>query len=272
MNHHLRISCLLAFMLLACSLPAQTPSTASKSRLAEILRLPALQPADWKDLFALAGSGDPEAQYWLGSIYSAGRLLPLDKQKAAYWFQKSADQGYARAEFLLCGSRAGHDELASERCLWAAAENGVPEAQFWLGVAFDQHLWFGVTDEAAALKWFREAAEGGNADAQAELCKRYQTGEGVPVDFTRAAGWCRRAAEHVPDLGGASQGRNNLGILYEIGEGVPQDFVQAYKWLSLAGVKENLARIEQDMTPEQISAGLKLAAEWKNQHPDPAIY
>jgi TPR repeat protein len=272
MKHRVLVPSLLFVLFVASFLPAQTAPLSSNTRLAEILRLPVLRPGDWQTLFSMAESGDPEAQYWLGRIYDAGRLLPLDKQKSAYWYQKSAEQGYAPAEYWVCGKRANQDELEYERCMWRAAEKGVPEAQLWLGVAFDQHLWFGVTDEQESLKWFRKAAEQGNPDAEATLGMRYELGDGVEQDYAKAAYWFRRAAEHVPDLGGAGQGRNNLGILSADGNGVPKDYVQAYMWFSLADTEENIVYIRDEMTPEQISRAQQLAAEWKVEHPDPAIY
>ena len=262
----------LLVLFIASFLPAQTAPPSPDTRLAEILRLPALQPDDWQALFSMAESGDPEAQYWLGRIYEAGRLLPLDKQKSAYWYQKSAEQGYAPAEYWVCMDRAYLNPIELDRCMWRAAEKGVPEAQFWLGVAFDQHLWFGVTDEQEALKWFRKAAEQGNPDAEDTLGVHFEVGEGVEQDCAKAAYWFRRAAEHVPDLGGAGQGRNNLGILYADGDGVPKDSVQAYMWFSLAGSNDNIVYTQHEMTPDQISRAQKLAADWKLQHPDPAIY
>jgi hypothetical protein len=118
--------------------------------------------------------------------------------------------------------------------MWRAAENGVPEAQFWLGVAFEQNLWFGVTEQQEALKWYKRAAERELPDAENELGVRYQDGDGVEQNYVQAAYWFRKAAEHVPDLGGAGQGRNNLGNLYVQGHGVLKDYVQAYMWFSLA--------------------------------------
>jgi uncharacterized protein len=270
MHHRTLVPPLLLLFLFVC-LPAQTSPVSSNPRLAEILRLPALQSSDWQALFSLAESGDPEAQYWLGRTYRIGRVLPQDQQKSLFWLQKSADQGYAPSQYELCAQRTMSDSSENERCLWHAAEAGIPEAQFWLGMFLGNNR-FGVTDKVASLQWFRKAAEGGNADADAELCMDYQIGEELPVDFAQAAYWCRLAAEHVPDLGGAGAGRNNLGILYEIGEGVPQDYVQAYMWLSLAHVKENIAEIEPKMTAEEISRGKQLAADWLKHHPDPAIY
>ena len=262
---------LISALFFAYFLPAQTSPRSSSTRLAAILRSPALQPDDWQALFTMAESGDPEAQYWLARIYGAGTLLPLDPQKSAYWYQKSADQGYAPAEYWVCRKRANQDSLENERCMWRSAEKGVPEAQFLLGVAFQDH-WFGVTDKTEALKWFRKAAEQGNVDAEATLGTDYEWGEEVEQDYVKAAYWYRRAAEHVPNLGGAGQGRNDLGILYADGDGVPKDCVQAYMWFSLAGNDRNIAWIQHKMTPEQISKAENLAANWKLQHPDPAIY
>jgi TPR repeat protein len=272
MKYRASVLSLLSVLVVVFFFPVQTAPLSANTRLAEILRLPALEADDWQALFAIAKSGDPEAQYSLGRIYEAGRLLPLDKEKSAYWYQKSADRGYAPAEYWVCGKRANQDALENDRCMWRAAEKGVPEAQFWLGVAFDQHLWFGVTDEQEALKWFRKAAEQGNPDAEATLGVHYEVGEGIGQDYGKAADWFRRAAEHMPDLGGAGQGRNNLGILYADGDGVPKDYVRAYMWFFLAGSDTNIAWIQHTMTAEQISNAQQLAADWKLQHPDPAVY
>ena len=272
MKHRALVPWLLFVLFVAAFLPAQAAPLSTKTRLAEILRLPALQPGDWQALFSMAESGDREAQYWLGRIYDAGRLLPLDKQKSASWYQKSAEQGYAPAEYSVCQLQANQEPIASERCMWRAAEKGVPEAQFWLGVAFEQNLWFGVTDKQEAIKWYRRAAKGDLPDAENELGVRYQDGDGVEQNYVQAAHWFRKAAEHVPNLGGAGQGRNNLGNLYAEGNGAPKDYVQAYMWFSLAGTDRSIAWIQREMTPEQISKAQQLAANWRVQHPDPAIY
>src|SRR5258708_36593413 len=87
------------------------------------------------------------------------------------------------------------------------------ETQFWLGVGYEQN-WFGTVDIEEAIKWYRKAAEGGDPDAQVELGQKYEDGEGVEQDYKLAAECYRKGAEHVPNLGGAGQGRNRLGLLY----------------------------------------------------------
>ena len=119
---------------------------------------------------------------------------------------------------------------------------------------------------------FKQAAEHGNTDAQVELGRHYEDGQGVEQNYALAAHWYRRAAEHVPNLGGAGQGRNNLGNLYMTGLGVSKDYVQAYMWFSLAGVDENIADVQRKMTPAQILQARQFVDDWKKQHPDPAIY
>jgi TPR repeat protein len=39
----------------------------------------------------------------------------------------------------------------------------------------------------------------------------YEDGEGVKQSYALAAKWYRKAAEHVPDLGGAGQGSAPIG-------------------------------------------------------------
>jgi hypothetical protein len=68
----------------------------------------------------------------------------------------------------------------------------------------------------------------------------YEDGEGVQQNYVMAAKWYRKAAERVPDFGGARQGRNNLGLLYLNGLGVPKDLVHAYTWFSWTGSQTNL--------------------------------
>jgi uncharacterized protein len=262
----------LLFILLASSIltAEQTPDS-TNGRLATILHLPVLTSHDWQVLFSEAESGNPEAEYWLGRIYDAGRLLPKDAEKSLHWFKKSAEQNYAPAEYFLCLMHAYPEKQEGERCMWRAAENGVPEAQFWIGVAYDQQL-FGIDDKQEAFKWFKRAAERGHVDAEAALGRCYEVGDGVEQDYALAAHWYRKAAEHVPNLGGAGQGRNNLGNLYMEGLGVPKDYVQAYMWFSLAGVDESIAYAAGKMTPAQILQAQQLTDEWTKQHPEPAIY
>ncbi len=49
-------------------------------------------------------------------------------------------------------------------------------------------------DYSEGLKWFRKAAEQGDADAQLGLAAMYSQGKGVPEDDDEAIKWLRKAA------------------------------------------------------------------------------
>ena len=72
-------------------------------------------------------------------------------------------------------------------------------------------------------------AERGDPVAQAYLGFMFETGRGVPQNFSEAAMWYRRAAEQ-----GNGAAQYSLGLLYDKGYGVPRDQVEAHRWLNLA--------------------------------------
>lgn len=156
---------------------------------------------------------------------------------------------------------------ADQKALLAKAQHGDKGAQFWLGAGYEQG-WFGKTDFQEALKWLRRAAKQGDPDAQNALGQMYENGEGVTQNYAQAAKHYREAAQHVPDFGGAGQGRNNLGLLYMAGLGVPKDYVQAYMWFRLTNFATNLSYAKAQMTPAQVLEAERMAAEWKTRHPE----
>src|SRR5262249_53610730 len=52
-------------------------------------------------LQTMAAAGDADAQYLLATFYLNGLVGPRDAGKARTWFEKSANQGNARAAFSL---------------------------------------------------------------------------------------------------------------------------------------------------------------------------
>jgi TPR repeat protein len=78
--------------------------------------------------------------------------------------------------------------------------------------------------EDAVLDLWRNAVAG-YPDAQNEVSELLFIGGVVPQDSTRAAYWCRQAADQ-----GDAFAQCSVGILYEHGDGVPQDYAEAMKW------------------------------------------
>jgi len=247
----------------ARSLAQQNPDP-KQANLIAYAHFKALTPAELNQLLSKAQSGDAEAQYWVGILYTEGKV-PKNLKEGGRWLLKSAEQGYAPAQCAYgLMSRLGNPSVG-ERWMLRAAEQGDTEAQFWLGVAYEQN-WFGTVDIEEAIKWYRKASEGGNPDAQVALGQKYEDGEGVEQNYKLASECYRKAAEHVPNLGGAGQGRNRLGLLYMQGLGVPQDYVQAYFWFSLDGAEGNAAAARGHLMPAQIRGVERLINQWKQQH------
>ena len=82
-------------------------------------------------------------------------------------------------------------------------------------------------DPAEAVRWYRKAAEQGDAQAQNDLGRCYATGTGVPQDAVEAVAWYRKAAEQ-----GNAEGQFNLAICYRDGTGVAKDPAEAVKMVS----------------------------------------
>ena len=85
---------------------------------------------------------------------------------------------------------------------------------------------------AANVPDFREtlqAAERGDAHAQALLGSMYANGRGVHQDDAEAVRWYRQAAEQ-----GYAQAQALLGVMYAEGRGVHQDLALAQEWFGKA--------------------------------------
>ena len=77
-------------------------------------------------------------------------------------------------------------------------------------------------DEAEAVRWYRRAADAGDATAQNNLGIMYLDGRGVARDEGAALRWFRRSADQR--YAGAEV---NLGRLYAAGRGVTRDDAEA---------------------------------------------
>ncbi|PIE46864.1 MAG: hypothetical protein CSA42_06220 [Gammaproteobacteria bacterium] len=154
-----------------------------------------------------AERGDAEAQYLLGLAYHDYSLdYEHSDRKAVEWFAKSANQGYANAQFYL-GVMYGSGVIGS-------------------GV---------YPDYAKEAEWLIKAANQGHGQAQVNLSKMYFRGEGVEQDNVKALEWLTKAANE-----GYAQAQIDLAGLYYSGEyGVEQNTVKAVEWLIKAANQDN---------------------------------
>jgi hypothetical protein len=132
-----------------------------------------------------------------------------------------APQSHARNRNTQAKSLAG---------LRTLADQGDPEAQYQLGVRYDEGESV-PKDDAQAVQWFERAADQGQVDAQAHLGAYYWAGRGVPEDLSKAYMWSMIAL-----AGGDDNSKSRL---------------------------EGLAS---QMTRAQVSAARQQAEEWIHTH------
>src|SRR6185295_3269089 len=112
-----------------------------------------------------------------------------------------------------------------------------------------------------------ERAQKGDAEAQFDLAKNYETGRiGLPRDLAKAKHWYLEAASRAEPFAEAS-----LGILFNFGKGVERDYFEAYMWYERAAshltgadrdsVIELQDRITGKLTPDQIQKAKRIAKE-----------
>jgi len=146
-----------------------------------------------------AERGSVKQQLELGSAYFAGRGVPQDEKRAAYWFEK-------------------------------AANAGDPGAQAQIGYFYEAGI--GVSrDPAKAARWFERAVAGGLISAKVNLGVAYLLGEGVKQDTSMAQDLFRRAFAQ-----GNGMAACYLGEMYSLGTGVERDEAAGERWYE-AGVK-----------------------------------
>jgi hypothetical protein len=162
-------------------------------------------------------------------MYYHGLGVPLDYTEALRWERKSADQGYAKAEYgvgFMYFHGKGVPQDYTEALHWyrKAADQGYVYAQGELGYMYETGK--GVPqDYSEALLWYHKAADQGDAFSQNELGYMYYYGKGVQEDNAESARWYRKAAEQ-----GYAKAESGIGFMLWYGYGVQQDRAEAKRW------------------------------------------
>lgn len=124
----------------------------------------------------------PEQQALLAYSYSEGvNGLEQDFRKSFYWYEKSANSGYAPAQYKLAmlyakGQGAKIDENKFYYWIEQSAKNGDSKGQFVMSMLLQNN------DEQKAHYWLVKSFEQGNPVAQYEVGISYCKGEKVPLD------------------------------------------------------------------------------------------
>ena len=140
-----------------------------------------------------AFQGNAASQCETGDYYAEKESDHLDYKEAAKWYSLSARKGYERASFEL-------------------------------GKLYDQNPSEIAGAKDKAVKIYTEMAEKGLPTAQCILGMKYWFGDGVEVDYKKAAGWLKKAAAQKHDAA-----IRNLGDLYA----AISDSENAYRWYKI---------------------------------------
>jgi len=117
-----------------------------------------------RNIFSLAEQGEPEAQYRVSLKYLYGIGVPRNREKAKDWCEKSAEQGFAPAQYKLA-FLANKSIKIEKEWLLKAAEQGFLPAQYKLGDYYERDKKNGEM----ARFWYNKACENGLRDG----CYRY---------------------------------------------------------------------------------------------------
>ena len=188
----------------------------------------------------VAKLGDMDGQFRVGRQYhlgdadgNFGDVVGIDREEAAKWYHKSAEQGHARAQNNLgllyeCGEGVEKDYGEAAKWYRKSAEQGLALAQYHLGEMLREGN--GVDeDEEEAVEWYRKAAVQGLAESQCQLGLMYEEGDGVGKDEEEAVKWYRKAADQ-----GLARAQYFLGWNYHEGIGVEEDDEKSKYWLKKA--------------------------------------
>jgi TonB family protein len=169
------------------------------------------------------GEDDPIAQANLALVYLEDWWTPHDLGQHLFWLRRAADRGDAPslerlATYYKSGILVAEDPAQALACERKAAEAGSASAQNWMG-----HHCEDASDFAAAVDWYRRAADQNHLPSIHSLIDRYREGgPGQPADFAAALRLCQRGAA----LGDA-ESIMNLADLYNRGDGVARDVAKS---------------------------------------------
>ena len=186
------------------------------------------------DFMIAKNQGDHRGELGIGVMYAQGNGELQDFSEARQWLQPAADAGLAEAQYQLGmieengGTGVVQDRTKSFVLYSKAAAGGNIPAAYRLGIAYR----FGRgtrVDEKEAMRWFMVAAEKDNGDAMTNIGILYLQGRGIAQNLKLARQYFDKGAA----LGNAESMRQ-IANMYLEGNGEKQDDGQGYAWLQRA--------------------------------------
>ncbi len=179
-------------------------------------------------------NGEPAALFEIGKRYTDGTGTEKNLKKAAEWYERAANMGFAPAQYII----GNFNEK---------------------GLGVDK-------DPAVAAQWYEQAARGGNIIAMHNLAVLTATPNALSAEpnMSEAFKWFSNAADY-----GVRDSQVNAGIFHTKGFGTEVNLVEAYKWFAIAakagdkdaGNKRDV--IANAIQPDQLEVAKSLVNDWK---------
>lgn len=211
--------------------------------------------------------GDVPAMVSLGVMLAAGQGVTKDRAKAADLFERAARTGDPLANYnlgllFLRGEGKPENPHRAAQHIRYAAEKDVSSAQYDMATLYQSGT--GVPNDALeAARWMSKAAASGLTEAQYDYAVMLLRGQGLKADEGKAIDLLKTAAEK-----GVAGAQNRLAHVYFEGiGGIEKSFSEAAKWRLIAkssGIEKDdkMELMMAALTPDQISAAEKAAADW----------
>jgi hypothetical protein len=149
----------------------------------------------------------------------------------------------------------GEPSFKSEAIALSPSDESLHQPSKFGSVVSHKLVWLGIALVGTVLvsvgSWAWLSKHPITAKAQYELGVKYEKGDGVPQDDSKAAFWYHEAAER-----GEREGQFGLGAMYESGRGVPRDLHQAALWYqkaALQGDDDAKQRLDQLPVPQELT-------------------
>ena len=181
------------------------------------------------NLIIKAANGDKIAQYHLANLLLSKNVDEKYNNKIFYWYQQSAEQGYAEAEFALSVIYSERGD-SQQSLIWLekAAKQNHTKSQYQLGINYLFGFDDVEVDRSKALYFLEKSAEQDYIPAQVELGNLYLTTSVLGSDldnYKKGLYWYKKAAEKNNGFA-----QLNLGII----EMAQSNYQQALLWLNQA--------------------------------------
>jgi uncharacterized protein len=155
-----------------------------------------------------------------------------DLPAATKYYAQAAKLGERSALYNLAVMRI-RDEIRTPnlklavKYLEKSADLGFAEAQFMLASLYESGIGIGNRRKSLerSFDWHRKAAEQGHTDAALAVGTAYFLGRGVALDYSKAAIWYTKAAQQ-----GDSAAQYLIASMYESATGVQRDLEAALAW------------------------------------------